>query len=129
MIVASIYMLWAFQQAFHGKPKGVVAQPAGAAAGPGALKGIVGDLSMGERALIIPLLLVIAFLGVYPAPVLNRITPSVQALISHVEANSSYVEPAVARVGPAGVAHAVTHPPALVLQPAHLTSRRARKRK
>ncbi len=100
VILASVYMLWAFQQAFHGKPKGVVAQPAGAAVGPGATRGMVGDLSTGERMLIIPLLLVIAFLGVYPAPVLNRITPSVEALISHIEANSSYVEPPVARVGP-----------------------------
>ncbi|MGH9128030.1 MAG: complex I subunit 4 family protein [Acidimicrobiales bacterium] len=108
-IIASIYMLWAFQQAFHGKPRGVVAQPAGAAAGPGALRGMVGDLSTGERALIIPLLVVVAFLGVYPAPVLNRIVPSVNALISHVEANSSYVQPAVARLGPAGVAHAVSY--------------------
>ncbi|MGH9071302.1 MAG: complex I subunit 4 family protein [Acidimicrobiales bacterium] len=99
VILASIYMLWAFQQAFHGKPKGVVAQPAGAAVGPGALRGVVGDLSTGERALIIPLLVVIAFLGVYPAPVLNRITPSVDVLISHIEGNSSYVEPAVAQTG------------------------------
>lgn len=98
-IVASIYMLWAFQQAFHGPPRGVVAQPAGAAVGPGALRGVVGDLSRGELALIVPLLVAIGFLGVYPAPVLQRITPSVDALISHVEANSSYVEPAVARAG------------------------------
>ncbi len=112
VVIASIYMLWAFQQAFHGKPRGVVAQPAGAATGPGALRGVVGDLSMGERALIIPLLLVIAFLGVYPAPVLNRITPSVDALISHVEVNSHYVEPPVANLGSRFVAVRTSTKPA-----------------
>jgi NADH-quinone oxidoreductase subunit M len=99
-IFAATYMLWAFQQVFHGRPKGVVAQPAGAAMGPAAKKGLVADLGLGEKALILPLLLVIAFLGVYPAPVLNRITPSVNALISHVEAHSTYREPPVSRVGP-----------------------------
>lgn len=97
VIVAAVYLLWAFQQVFHGRPTGVVAQPAGAAAGPPSLRGRVTDLTTKERLIMIPLLLVIAFLGVYPQPVLSRITPSVDALIAHVEAHSSYVEPKVSR--------------------------------
>ncbi|MGH9073211.1 MAG: complex I subunit 4 family protein, partial [Acidimicrobiales bacterium] len=97
VIVAAMYLLWAYQRAFHGRPSGVTAQLSGAATGPPATRGLVTDLTAKERVLIIPLLLVIAFLGVYPQPVLSRITPSVNALITHVEAHSSYVEPAVAR--------------------------------
>jgi len=96
-ILAALYFLWAFQQAFHHRPGGVVAQPAGAAEGPPPRRGRARDLTVGERAIMIPLLLVMAFLGVYPQPVLARITPSVDALIHHVEKGSHYVEPAVSR--------------------------------
>jgi NADH-quinone oxidoreductase subunit M len=48
---------------------------------------------------VAPLILAIIFLGVYPRPVLDRITPSVNRLISHVEHGSSYRQPAVATGG------------------------------
>ena len=38
-----------------------------------------------------PLLALIVFLGVYPKPVLDRMEPSVDRLIDHVEDNSDYV--------------------------------------
>jgi NADH-quinone oxidoreductase subunit M len=37
----------------------------------------------------------IVFLGVYPQPVLERMEPSVDRLIEHVEANSDFTPPAV----------------------------------
>ena len=40
-----------------------------------------------------PLLAGIVFLGVYPKPVLDRIEPSVEELITHVEDNSDYRQP------------------------------------
>ena len=39
---------------------------------------------------MVPLLGLIVFLGVYPKPMLDRIEPSVDALIAHVEATPHY---------------------------------------
>ena len=57
----------------------------------------VPDLTMRERAVIAPLLLLIAFLGIYPKPMLDRIEPSVAALVEHVQANGGGTrqEPAI----------------------------------
>jgi NADH-quinone oxidoreductase subunit M len=41
-----------------------------------------------EGLVMAPLLALIGFLGVYPKPVLERIQPSVDALIAHVEDQS-----------------------------------------
>ena len=46
-----------------------------------------------------PLLGLIVFLGVYPKPVLERIEPSVDRLVAHIEAHSDYVQPDVAATG------------------------------
>jgi NADH-quinone oxidoreductase subunit M len=43
-----------------------------------------------------PLLALIVFLGVYPKPVLERMQPSVDRLIEHVETNSDFTEPTIA---------------------------------
>jgi hypothetical protein len=40
---------------------------------------------------LLPFLGLIVFMGVYPKPVLDRIEPSVDALITHVEANTDFV--------------------------------------
>jgi NADH-quinone oxidoreductase subunit M len=39
------------------------------------------------------------FLGVYPQPMLDRIQPSVDRLVTHIEDRSDYVEPEVAVTG------------------------------
>jgi NADH:ubiquinone oxidoreductase subunit 4 (subunit M) len=41
-------------------------------------------MTWSERAVIAPLIVVIVFLGVWPAPILNRITPTVDSLVNHV---------------------------------------------
>jgi NADH-quinone oxidoreductase subunit M len=38
-----------------------------------------------EGQVIAPLLFLIVFLGLYPAPMLERIEPSVRALVAHVD--------------------------------------------
>ena len=43
-----------------------------------------------------PLIILIVFLGVYPKPVLDRITPSVNQLVTHVETTTGTTEPPVA---------------------------------
>jgi NADH-quinone oxidoreductase subunit M len=70
VIVAAIYLLWAYQQVFHGKP---TAAEAG-----------FKEITWKESAYMAPLIAVIVFLGVFPGPVLSRITPSVDLLVNHV---------------------------------------------
>jgi NADH-quinone oxidoreductase subunit M len=71
VILAAVYLLWAYQRVFHGVPTGDnVAMP---------------DMTWRERGTMAPLLLLIVALGVYPKPVLDRIEPSVNHLIAHVQ--------------------------------------------
>ena len=82
VILAALYMLWAYQRVFHGTPTGDnVGLP---------------DMTWRERAVMAPLLVLIVFLGVYPKPVLDRINPSVEALIGRIEQVTDHRQPAVA---------------------------------
>jgi len=81
VILAAIYMLWAYQRVFHGRPEGA--------------NTVFAEMSWREWAVMAPLLAFIVLLGVYPKPVLDRIQPTVAALILHVEEHSDYREPAV----------------------------------
>ena len=45
---------------------------------------------------MVPLLALIVFLGVYPKPVLDRIEPSVDRLLGHVEQRKPHHQPSVA---------------------------------
>jgi NADH-quinone oxidoreductase subunit M len=82
VILAALYMLWAYQRVFHGRPEGANAT--------------FGEMTMRERAIMAPLVALIVLLGVYPRPVLDRIAPSVRQLVAHVEQHSDYRQPAVA---------------------------------
>ncbi len=73
VILAALYLLWAYQRVFHGPAEGENAT--------------MPDLRLSEFLTIAPLLALIVFLGVYPKPMLERIEPSVDALIVHLEAN------------------------------------------
>jgi NADH-quinone oxidoreductase subunit M len=72
VVLAAVYMLWAYQQAFHGKPT--------------IERGAVHDLTWREGLVLAPLVILIVFLGIFPGPVLNRISPSVDRVVTHVEA-------------------------------------------
>ena len=62
------------------------------------------DLKPSELFGIAPLLALIVFLGVYPKPVLDRIEPSVDLLVDHVETNvTDFVEDEPEEISPAGV--------------------------
>jgi NADH-quinone oxidoreductase subunit M len=43
------------------------------------------ELKLREAAVLVPIIGVIVFTGIYPKPMLERIEPSVNALIEHVE--------------------------------------------
>ncbi len=71
VIVAAIYLLWAYQQVFHGTPT--------------AKEESFTEITWREGLYMAPLVGIIVFLGVFPGPVLNRITPSVDRLVAHIE--------------------------------------------
>jgi NADH-quinone oxidoreductase subunit M len=89
VILAAIYLLWAYQQVFHGSPREADEKTR--------------DLAWLERAVMAPLIILIVFLGVYPKPVLDRINPSVNQLIAHVEKSTGQSQPSVAVKGVEGV--------------------------
>jgi NADH-quinone oxidoreductase subunit M len=86
VILAALYLLWAYQRVFHGEPDGDNAT--------------MPDLRFGEGLVMLPFVALIFFLGVYPKPLLERIEPSVDALIAHVETNTDFTQPPVATSGP-----------------------------
>jgi NADH-quinone oxidoreductase subunit M len=71
VIFAAIYMLWAFQRAFMGRP-----DPANAK---------VKDMNLRELVVVVPLIGLSLFLGIYPQPVLDRIEPTVEQRITFLE--------------------------------------------
>jgi len=85
VILAALYLLWAYQRVFHGTPDEDNAK--------------VWDLKLGEGLAIAPLVAIIIFMGVYPKPVFDRIQPAVDRLVHHVEQNSDYRQPKVAEKG------------------------------
>jgi NADH-quinone oxidoreductase subunit M len=78
VILSAVYLLWAFQRVFTGEPTGENAT--------------MKDLNAREVLTLVPLLGLSVFLGVYPKPVLERLEPSVKALIVHVEQRSDWCE-------------------------------------
>ena len=86
VIVAALYLLWAYQRVFHGPAEGENAEMA--------------DMNKWELAYMAPLLAAIVFLGIYPKPVLERIEPAVDELIVHLEEFSDYQQPDTATQGP-----------------------------
>jgi NADH-quinone oxidoreductase subunit M len=83
VILAAVYMLWGFQRVFTGEPTGENVT--------------FRDLNRVELATLLPLLGFSLFLGIYPKPLLERVEPSVKALIAHVESRTDYEQPEVAQ--------------------------------
>jgi len=81
VILAALYLLWAYQRTFHGEPD---ADNQGFA-----------EMTGREALVMAPLIGLIVFLGVYPKPVLERMEPAVEALVAHVEDGSDRDQPDV----------------------------------
>ena len=82
VILAALYLLWAYQRVFHG-PQNPDDEP-------------TKDLTSWERLTLLPLIVAIVFLGIYPKPMLDRIEPAVDKLVSHIEEtieDGSFTEP------------------------------------
>lgn len=90
VILAALYLLWAYQRVFHGEPTEADRETA--------------DLRLKERLVLVPFVVAIVALGVYPKPVLDRIEPAVNALVAHIAEHSNFepteptlIEPAADR--------------------------------
>jgi NADH-quinone oxidoreductase subunit M len=80
VILAAVYLLWAYERVFTGpltKPEN---------------EKLI-DLDIREKAILLPLVALIVFLGVYPKPALDRIEPSVGAVLERIEASTGYDVP------------------------------------
>ena len=71
VILAAVYLLWAYQRVFHGPADGENAT--------------MPDLKAREIGILIPFVFAIIFMGVYPKPVIDRMEPAVAALVAHIE--------------------------------------------
>jgi NADH-quinone oxidoreductase subunit M len=69
-VAAAVYLLWVYQRVFQGRAVGANAD--------------FPDASSKERWVLVPIVVLVVVLGVFPRPVLERISPSVQQLIEHV---------------------------------------------
>src|ERR1044072_5760808 len=89
MVLAALYVLWLYQRVFHGPVRGNalvdIAGGPGTAIAPevGARKAIL-DVSGREKLVLAPLLVLVVGIGFYPKPVLDVITPTVDATLSSV---------------------------------------------
>jgi NADH-quinone oxidoreductase subunit M len=106
MVLAAVYVLWLYQRVMTGPVRGdallagidggagsPVEVGSGRRAGNGlpiavapelGVKKAIKDLDRKEIALLVPMAVLIIGLGIYPKPVLDTITPSVQATLSSV---------------------------------------------
>jgi NADH-quinone oxidoreductase subunit M len=115
MILAALYVLLMYQRTMHGQPRGVLIVEADdveeddgapeAPSGGGATAVLtaptrnrtlrVRDLSRREIAVVTPLVALIVLLGVYPQPLIDLVTPAVQATMSDVGSDPGGHTPAV----------------------------------
>jgi NADH-quinone oxidoreductase subunit M len=79
VILAALYLLWAYQRVFHGE-----ADEANRS---------FPEIRAREVAVLAPFIVAIVFTGIYPKPILERIEPAVVSLVEHVESRSGFVEP------------------------------------
>lgn len=82
VVLAAIYLLWAYQRVFHGEPTGDNRD--------------MQDLRVREAIMLAPVLVLIVAIGVYPKPFLQRIEPSADVAVYFLRcATVTGEEPAV----------------------------------
>ena len=79
VILAALYLLWAYQRVFHGPPAAADRQTA--------------DLRRGELLTLAPFVIAAVALGVYPKPLLNAVEPAADKLLEHFEEYSGFKVP------------------------------------
>jgi NADH-quinone oxidoreductase subunit M len=84
VILAALYLLWAYQRVFHGEPDEA--------------NSTFAELTLREGALLMVFIGLIGFTGIYPKPMLERIEPSIDKLMEHVVSHSGYKAPTTPEV-------------------------------
>ncbi len=99
MVLGAAYMLWLYQRTMFGK----IGEPANAA---------MGDLTFRELSTLVPLAVLAVWIGLYPAPFLLRLEPTMARVITRLEPGYA---PAFAKVpgcgAPGTTASAPSAPP------------------
>jgi NADH-quinone oxidoreductase subunit M len=85
VVLAAVYLLWAYQRMFTGELRVEEDRR-------------LGDLRIGERLILAPLLVLMLVLGLYPKPVLDRIEPSVGVVLERIERVTDHRVPEFGRV-------------------------------
>ena len=91
VILAAIYLLWAYERVFTGVPEKEENK-------------VLSDLSVREVALLAPLAALVLLLGLYPKILLDKIAPSTEAVLDHIEATTDYQVPYPGMLGDVFVA-------------------------
>jgi len=79
VVLGAVYMLWMFQRVMFGP----LTNPANEK---------LLDLSRLERAVLVPILIMIVMMGVYPQPFLSRMEPAVTAYLARLERKMAAAE-------------------------------------
>ena len=80
VVLAAVYLLWAYERVFTGEPDREENQ---------ALK----DIGLREVGILVPITVLVIFLGVYPKPVLERIEPAVEQVLDRIEQRTGFESP------------------------------------
>jgi NADH-quinone oxidoreductase subunit M len=74
VILAALYLLWAYQRMFHGPVEGRAV-------------GLL-DLTAREIAVMVPLIALMIGIGLYPSPIYDRVNPTVEQIIGEVNGDA-----------------------------------------
>lgn len=85
VVLAAIYLLWAYQRVFTGLPQREENR-------------VLTDLTPREVSLLAPLVVAIIVVGLYPNVLLDKITPATESTLDHVVASTGYEVPSPGRL-------------------------------
>jgi len=91
VVLAAIYLLWAYERVFTGVPDKEE-------------NSVLSDLSGREIALLVPITVLIIVIGLYPKLLLDKITPSTEAVLDRIVEQTDYTMPEPGRIGDVFVA-------------------------
>ncbi len=80
VVLAAVYLLWAYERMFTGP----IDNPENEK---------LLDLDLREKLILVPIAVLVVFLGVYPKPALDRVEPAVIDILDRIEATTDYVVP------------------------------------
>jgi NADH-quinone oxidoreductase subunit M len=80
VVLAAIYLLWAYERVFTGEPDKEENK-------------VLVDLSLREIGLLAPIAILVLVIGLFPAVLLDKIGPSTEAVLDHIESSTDYQTP------------------------------------